>query len=468
MSGVDLKRASRSRRAVDGAEAPLILDLAPPRTLGLFDQVTLWANLGVTLFGPVTAAFVLAPTGTPMSLVAAFSAVGVGVVLGSAILGLAAVPGARTGAPAMVLMRGLFGRRGSVLPTLLNILQNVGWATFEVVVIAAAASRLTDESLRPLWVVLAGAAATAMAVKPLGSIRALRKLVVWLVLAASAYLLVSLLGEPRPSATQGGWDGWTLGVDAALAAGGVSFAPLAADYSRHSRSSGAAFTGAFVGYGVASAFYLVLGVLAFASIVDVGGDVIAALLAVPAGALALLVLTVDEVDQAYANVYSTTMSVQNLLPRLDRRVVSVGIGVTATLLALGMDIAGYQNFLYLLGSVFVPMFAVLIIDFFVVSRGVWDLSATARTRVSPIVAWLLGFVTYQLANPGYIEAWAGPWLALRDAIGFTPPAWLGASFTSFAVASVAMAVLGCLTRRGRLPGRGARTPRECAERPTSA
>jgi nucleobase:cation symporter-1, NCS1 family len=454
MGGVEMRQRDRSPAEAGAPEAPLVLDLRPPRALGLLDQVTLWGNLGVTLFGPVTAAFVLAPTGTPMSLPAALSAVGVGVALGSVVLGLAAVPGAATGAPAMVLMRGLFGRRGSVVPTLLNVLQNVGWATFEVVVIAEAASRLTDEGLRPLWVVFAGAVATAMAVRPLGSTRALRKVVVWLVLAASVYLLVSLLGEPQPAATKGGWNGWMLGVDAALAAGGISFAPLAADYSRHSRSSGAAFTGAFVGYGLASAFYLTLGVLAFASVVDVGGDVIAALLAVPAGALALLVLAVDEVDQAYANVYSTTMSVQNLLPRLDRRLVSVGIGVTATLLALVMDIAGYQNFLYLLGSLFVPMFAVLIVDFFVVSRGVWDLSDTAGTRVAPIVAWLLGFVTYQLINPGYVEVWAKPWMALRQALGFLPPPWLGASFTSFAVAAAAMAVLGAAQRGVR----GARMP----------
>jgi nucleobase:cation symporter-1, NCS1 family len=441
MSGVRL-HPGESELTAKPSEASLVLDLDPPRTFGLLDQVALWGNLGVSLFGPVTAAFVLAPTGTPMSLVAAFSALAVGVILGSAILGLAAVPGARTGAPAMVLMRGLFGRRGSALPTGLNILQNLGWATFEIVVIAEAASRLTDESLRPLWVVLAGAAATTMAVRPLGSARALRKVVVWLVLAASVYLLVSLLGKPMPGATEGGWDGWMLAVDAALAAGGVSFAPLAADYSRHSRTSGAAFTGAFVGYGVASAFYLALGVLAFASIVDVGGDVIAALLAVPAGALALLVLAVDEVDEAYANVYSTTMSVQNLLPRVDRRLVSVGIGVTATALALGMDIAGYQNFLYLLGSVFVPMFAVLIVDFFVVSRGMWDLSGSARTRVAPIAAWVLGFVTYQLINPGYVDAWAATWISLRETLGLNPPVWLGASLTSFAVAGLAMALLG--------------------------
>ena len=432
-----------------GSEAPLVLDLSPARPLGFLEQTALWANLGVSLFGPVTAAFVLAPTGTPMSLAAAFTALGVGVLAGSVVLGLAAVPGARTGAPAMVLMRGLLGRRGSMAPTVLNVLQNIGWATFEIVIIAEAASQLTSDALRPLWVVLAGTGATLMAVRPLGSVRVLRKVVVWLVLAASVYLLVALLGEPRPPATQGGWDGWMLAVDTALAAGGVSFAPLASDYSRHSRTPGAAFSGAFVGYGVASAFYLTLGVLAYSSIVDVSGDVIAALLAVPAGAVALLVLAVDEVDEAYANIYSTTMSVQNLLPRLDRRVISVAIGVASTGLAMIAGIAGYQNFLFLLGSVFVPLLAVLIVDFFLVSRGSWDLSASARMRLVPLVSWLLGFVTYQLINPGGVPFWAEPWMAAREALGLDPPAWLGASFTSFAVAALMMAALGAVERRRR-------------------
>lgn len=452
MTVSDVHGASAPRQ--EAPEAPLVLDLAPPRPLGLLDQVTLWGNLGVSLFGPVTAAFVLAPLGTPMSLAAAFTALVVGVLMGSVILGLAAVPGARTGAPGMVLMRGIFGRPGSAIPTVLNVAQNIGWATFEVVVIAEAASRLTSDSLRPLWVVLAGAAATTMAIRPLGSVRLLRKVIVWLVIAASVYLLVALLGEARPAFTEGGWTGWTLAVDVAIAAGGVSFAPLAADYSRHSRSSGAAFGGAFIGFGIASGFYLTLGILAFASIVDIGGDVIAALLAVPAGALALLVLAVDEVDEAYANVYSTTMSLQNLLPRVDRRIISAGIGGLATVLALSLDIAGYQNFLFLIGSVFVPLFAVVIVDFFLVRRGQWDLSDRARLRPGPVAAWVLGFATYQLVNPGYLEAWARPWTALREALGLGGALTsLGASFTSFAVAAVAAALLGLSSRAaaGRTP-----------------
>ena len=430
-------------------EAPLTLDFAPPRTLGLFDQAVLWGNLGISLTGPVTAAFVVAPTGVaPLSLLAALVATVVGSIVGSTLLGLAAVPGARTGAPAMVLMRGLFGRRGSYLPTVLNLLQNVGWATVEVIVIAEAATRLTSPGLRPLWVVLAGLGATLMAVRPLGSVRLLRKIIVWLVLLASAYLLVSLLGEPRPPLSEGSWTGFWLAFDVVVAVC-VSWAPLVSDYSRHSRSGAAAFGGALIGYATAATLYIGLGVLAFATVVGPDGDVIAALLAVPAGALALLILLVDEVDEAFANVYSTAMSVHNLAPRVDRRVVAVAVGAVAVVLALLVDLVGYESFLFLIGSVFVPLFAVVVVDFFLVSRGRWDLSDTSRVRWATVPPWLLGFVTYQLLNPGTVPGWSDAWTTVRDGLGIVPGPWTSASLFAFGVAALASLVFGALAARRR-------------------
>ena len=65
-----------------------------------------------------------------------------GTLLGTVPLALAGVPGAQTGAPAMVLLRGLFGARLSYLPTVLNIVQCLGWGIFELVTIATAAHTL--------------------------------------------------------------------------------------------------------------------------------------------------------------------------------------------------------------------------------------------------------------------------------------------------------------------------------------
>lgn len=436
--------------ATGRVEAPLTLSFSPPQTLGWWDQTVLWFNLGVSLTGPVTAAFVLSPfqDGTTMSLLAAFTATLLGAVLGAALLGAASVPGQRTGAPSMVLLRGLFGRRGSLVPTVLNIAQNIGWGTIEIIVIATAATALTGDGWRPLWVVLAGLGATAMALRPLGSVRWLRKVVVWLVLAASVYLFAQLLSEPLPGLTDGGWAGFGLATDTVIAVC-VSYALLIGDYSRHSRSAKSSFFGAWVGYGVAATVYIALGIVAYSTVVNLDGDVIAGLLAVPAGALALLILAVDEVDEAFANVYSTTMSVHNIAPHLDRRYVSIAVGGIATALALVIDLSGYQSFLYLIGSVFVPLVAVMITDWFIVSAGSWDLSGRSSLRPAMFAAWFSGFVAYQLVNPGYVNGWNDVWVWVQQLVGFTPPTWLAASWFALVVGAVATLLFGLVERMAR-------------------
>ena len=139
-------RPVASRR---GAAHP---DGAGAAAAGFPDQIGLWGNLGVSLLGFTGAIFVLQPLGdgTPtMSLLAALIAVVLGTVLGTLALALSAVPGARTGAPAMVLLRGLFGARVSYLPTGLNIVQCLGWGIFEIVTIAAAAKTVAPSVQMP-------------------------------------------------------------------------------------------------------------------------------------------------------------------------------------------------------------------------------------------------------------------------------------------------------------------------------
>lgn len=401
----------------------------------------MWANLGISLFGPLTGALVVATTG---SVWLALAAIVVGCALGSALLGASAVFGATTGAPAMVSLRGLFGRRGSVAPTLLNIAQNIGWATMEIIVISTAAVAVVGQAWRWPFVLLAGAIATAMAVRPLGSVRVLRRVMVWVVLLASVVLFVEVLLRPRqPLPTEGVLGFWPA-VDLAVA-GVISFAPLAADYSRHSRTRSAAFWGSSLGYGLAAVAYYALGVFAVANLGAT--DVIGALVALPAGAIALSILLVDEVDEAFANVYSTTMSVQNLFPRVDRRYVALVIGILATLLAGLLDFSKYQSFLFLIGSVFVPLFAVAAVDFFAVSGQRWDVSESSRLRLTPVVAWACGFVAYQLVYPGNVPYWSTFWSSAAGVIGFVPPPWLGSSVAAVTVGGVGMFVLGRAARR---------------------
>ena len=228
-------------------DAPLTLGQPPARTLRTRDSLGLWGNLGISLLLPVAAVFVVLPD---RPLAVTLGAVAVGAVIGAVLLGAGAAAGAREGVPAMVLLRGLLGRRASYLPTAFNLVQCVGWATFEIVIIAEAASRVLDAPRWP-FVLAAGVLATAMALRPLGVVRVLSRYAVWAALAAIAYLYVQVLREPLPPLTEGAGTSFWTAADIVIALP-ISWFPLAADYTRHARSARGAFTGATIGYGVAT------------------------------------------------------------------------------------------------------------------------------------------------------------------------------------------------------------------------
>jgi putative hydroxymethylpyrimidine transporter CytX len=341
----------------------------------------------------------------------------------------------------------VFGRYGSYVPTVLNLLQCIGWSVFEIVIIAESGDRVIGGGWRWPLVLAAGVVATLMAIRPLAVVQVLKRYLVWLVAASTIWFFVEVLRSDLPSLTHGHWNGFWPAADL-VAALAVSWMPLAADYSRQSRSASDAFWGASVGYALGSAAFFALGVLAFFGLK--GDDVIASLLAIPAGGLALAILAIDEVDEAFANIYSTAVSTQNVLPRVDRRVLAVIIGGLATVLAFFFDIQNYENFLLLLGSVFVPLFAVFIVDYYVISRRQWDISEDAPARWEMLFPWVAGFVMYQFVNPGGVGWWARWWTARRADV-FTPPTWMGATIASFVTAAVLAYVIGRLMQRRRRP-----------------
>jgi putative hydroxymethylpyrimidine transporter CytX len=442
---------TRTIERSDHVEAPLTLDEPAPRGLRLIDQLGLWGNLGVSLLGFTGAAYVLYPVvgGSAMSLGAALTALLLGTVVGTAAVAVAAVPGTETGAPAMVLLRGLFGVRLSWLPTLLNIVQLIGWTTFELVVISTAMHQIADGVPREVYVLIGGVITTALALRPLGWIRLLRKYVTVLVVVALVYLGIQLLRNPLPGLGHGTWNGFWIAVDSVIGVT-VSWVPVAADYSRHSRSVRDTAIGTFVGYSITQLACYGIGLVALLTVATSGRDaeMYNAFMAVPLGTLAFAVLAVRELDQSFVDTYSTAVSLQNFRPSWDRRVLALGVGALATGLALKLDIGDYQNFLILIGSVFVPLFGVFVVDYFLISRRNWNVSADAPQRWVMLLPWVLGFVTYQLINPGYVASWAGFWRDVDDSLGFTPTSWMSASIISFVVAALATVPVGLL-RRGK-------------------
>jgi nucleobase:cation symporter-1, NCS1 family len=422
------------------------------RVLGLFDTFLLWTNLGISILVLVSAAYL------DLSLKQALLATLVGGLIGNAMLGVAALIGADARVPAMVLQRAPLGRRGSYLATSLNVLQCLGWATFELIIIASAASALSDRAFGFealwFWKLLFGALATALALLgPIGFVRRfVRKFAIWAVAASIAYLAWWI---PAHSDLHGLWstsgshDGsFFAGMDLIIALS-VSWIPLVADYTRFSTGRRAAFWGAGLGYLFPTLFQFGFGAILVLSHPSIS-DPVDVLTTIAAGGvasfLALLALTVDETDEAFANVYSTAMSLQNFVPAFSQRALIVGCAVISTAGALSFNLTQYPQFLYLLGAFFVPLFGVLLADW--IQRGMSytreDVFGGPAFRPAMIGSWLCGFALYE-------------WLAQSQGLGFWTnflgklhplDSQIGASLPSFALSFALASVAGLVARRG--------------------
>ena len=422
------------------------------RVLGLGDTLLLWGNLAVSLL-VIVAGTLLVPA---LSLKEAVLAILIGSAVGSVMLGGAAAIGTDARVPAMVLMRAPLGQRGSYLATALNVLQCLGWSVYELIIIASASAALSDRVFgfraQWLWTILFGGVAVALAfLGPIGFVRRyVRKFAVWFVLASLGYLTWWVVDKSDLTAFwsasgKGGFPTFWQGVDLMLASV-VSWIPLAADYTRFTRTRRSSFWGVTIGYLVPVVWLYTLGVLLLLArnISDPAQLPAAVVAGGVVSVLALLAVTVDESDEAFANVYSTAVSLQNVVPWVSQRLLIVASAVLATAGALVLDLSQFSTFLFLLGSFFVPLFGVLLADWLV--RGAHysrnDVFAGPAFRPEMILAWLVGFGLYQWLSPQGPAWW-------QHVMGHTNPAPVDftASLPSFAAAFALAGLAGLLVRR---------------------
>lgn len=426
------------------------------RVLNGADQTMLWANLGVSLLVLVLGAL-LVPA---LSLRDALIAVVVGSVIGNLMLGVAGMIGADARVPSMVLLRSPLGHRGSYLPTVLNVAQCLGWATFELIIIASAASALSDDVFgfraKPAWTIFFGIVAGVLALMgPIGFVRRfLRRFAIYAVAASMVYLTYWViwnadLGSLWSAKGEGGMSIW-LGVDLVIAIT-VSWVPLAADYTRFSRDRRSALLGSGVGYFIGATWILALGVVLVLdrNLTDATQIPVAVAAGGAAAALALFALTVDETDEAFADIYSTAVSLQNLLPRVPQRLLIFVVSTISTIGALTINLAHYLDFLYLLGSCFVPLFGVLLADWLVAGLQYRrdDFFAAPPFRPAFIGAWVAGFALYQWLQP-VGPGWWTSFVENAHPAQFS----IGASLPSFALAFLLAGLAGLMRRRPALAG----------------
>jgi putative hydroxymethylpyrimidine transporter CytX len=432
---------------------------ASHRYLGFLDYFALWSSLGVGLLVLLAGTLLVPGLGFGQALLA----IGIGTLVGNLLLALAGVIGSDTAVPTMVLFRPALGVRGSYLPTALNVVQLVGWGAFEIFIMSQAANgisrRLAGFDNPTSWALVFAVLCTLMAAGgPLAVVRQwLKRFAIWLVYATSIYLtwyLVTRYDLRALLATPGnGTLPFWIGVDLVIAMP-VSWLPLVADYNRFAGRAGSAFWGTYIGYFVANVWFFALGA-AFVLVLK-AQDLIPAILSVAGGWLALVLLLADETDNGFANIYSTAVSIQNVVPRARQRVLVAAVGAVCFAIAVLVNVVQYESFLFLIGAFFVPLFGVLAADYFVISRRRYDaggLVADPPRGVTPgvrwlaLLVWLVGFLLYQWIAPTEAPGWKPLLQGLFGGLGLPFPlgavaARVGASVPSFLATFVLYSLIG--------------------------
>lgn len=347
---------------------------------------------------------------------AALAAICIGSVIGVVLLALAGVIGTDTGLAAMSSLRPTLGVRGASVPAVINMVQLAGWGSFEIIVMRDSADALAKQafglSVPIVWTLLFGLLATLLAVSgPLSFVRRfLRTWGIWLLLAGAAWLTWTLLARHDLGALvrRPGTGDMPFGsaIDLVVAMP-LSWLPLIADYTRFSRRAGETFRGTLFGYGIANIWFYTLG--AIYGLTAGGGDaLLTTALAQAGGGFALLLVLIDEIDNAFADIHSAAVSTSTFWTRASVPWLSAAFGALCTLIGLAVPMARYENFLLLIGSVFAPLFGVVLADHFIVRRRRIDAAALADPNgvygyaggwhVSAFIAWAIGFGAYQALN----------------------------------------------------------------------
>lgn len=410
---------------------------AGERLFGWSDHAALWLSLGVGLLVMQVGAYLVPALGTQ----AALAVIVCGSILGAGLLAWTAKIGCDSGLSSAGLMHATYGSSFARLPVLLNIVQLIGWTTFELVVMrdgTIAIARQSGSFAGAAWPILATLlwGAVLLALLSGSMVRLVRKFIGrWglpLVIASLLWLSWQFLAKADAQGLAALWNRPGTGGMSTLSALDlviampVSWLPLVADFARHGRDGNSALRGTWLGYAIANIWCYALGVLV--AVTTPSTDLVAALLLAQGGLVALGLILIDEVDNAYGDLYSGSVAGHSLKPAWSVRRWGVGLALLCTALALVLPMHSLEPFLLMLSSVFVPLYGVILARLAGTPQ-VAALVTKRRVNASAVAIWLLGIVCYHLwakFAPGWGAAL--PTLVLTFALArLTRPTASGAS-----------------------------------------
>ena len=286
------------------------------------------------------------------------------------MLFLAGVIGGKVRKSAMETVKMSFGQKGSVLFAVLNVLQLVGWTAIMIYDGALAADGVMHTG-RWIWCLVIGAL-----------------IILWIVIGIMILCKVIFTGSGVGTPSD---DSMTFGAAVELAvAMPLSWLPLISDYTREAKEPVKATAVSAVTYGIVSCWMYVIGM--GAAIITGEYDIAQIMLKAGLGILGLLIIVFSTVTTTFLDAYSAGISSETVESRWNGKHVAIVVTVIGTVAAIVYPMDNITDFLYLIGSVFAPMIAIQIADFFLLKQ---DKSSRA-VYVPNMIIWVIGFVVYRI------------------------------------------------------------------------
>lgn len=352
----------------------------------VFSNGLIWFGAGVSLAEILTGTYF-----APLGFGKAMAAILLGHFIGGLMMFAAGMIGAKERRSAMETVKMSFGEKGSLLFAILNVLQLIGWTSIMIYDGALAADGLLHTGLW-IWALVIGALIILWIVIGLTNLGKLNTI------AMTALFILSLIlfkviffgtAVAGPIVDDGSL---TFGAAVELAvAMPLSWLPLISDYTREAEKPFAATLVSVLTYSVVSIFMYMIGM--GAAIFTGEYDIAQIMVKTGLGVVGLLIIVFSTVTTTFLDAYSAGVSSVSISSKIKEKWAAVVVTIIGTVAAMLYPMDNITNFLYLIGSVFAPMIAVQIADYFILKKA--D-AAEKEFQWTNLLIWLIGFIAYRL------------------------------------------------------------------------
>ncbi|MBS5647362.1 MAG: putative hydroxymethylpyrimidine transporter CytX [Lachnospiraceae bacterium] len=350
----------------------------------LLDNALIWFGAGVSIAEILTGTYF-----SSLGFGRGLAAILVGHVIGCIMLFLAGVIGGTSRKSAMETTKSSFGSKGGLLFAILNVLQLVGWTAIMIYDGALAADGIFSAG-RWVWCLIIGLLIIVwilIGITNLGKLNTVAMVLLFL-LTIVLCRVIFFSGNVITTVPD---DSLSFGAAVELAvAMPLSWLPLISDYTREAKEPVKATAVSAVVYGLVSCWMYIIGM--GASLFTGESDIAQILLKAGLSIAGLLIIVFSTVTTTFLDAYSAGISSESVLAKLKGNHAAIAVTIIGTIAAILFPMDDITDFLYLIGSVFAPMIAVQIADFFILHRDRKESDFDWRS----LILWFIGFVIYRM------------------------------------------------------------------------